>query len=184
MEKCGLHFVRYGEFEKLDGSCKARSMEYEGVIDSYKYFSKNTLDHFSLHDCVCSRMYFNGSSIILDMEWMEVLSSHPNNPFIKAHQSKEGRLVLENPSLDKCTLIPFDEKEKQSRKLALNEIDVRNIEVLSFDVEADGDGYKLTLYGELDNCQGNAGYAFIDMIIRFSSSQDMFNELAGESWFE
>ncbi len=35
MEKCGLHFVRYGEFEKLDGSCKARSMEYEGeLLDS------------------------------------------------------------------------------------------------------------------------------------------------------
>ena len=32
MEKCGLHFVRYGEFEKLDGSCKARSMEYEGNL--------------------------------------------------------------------------------------------------------------------------------------------------------
>ena len=32
MEKCGLHFAGYGEFEKLDGSCKARSMEYEGIL--------------------------------------------------------------------------------------------------------------------------------------------------------
>ena len=32
MEKCGLHFVGYGAFEKLDGSCKMRSMEYEGVL--------------------------------------------------------------------------------------------------------------------------------------------------------
>lgn len=30
MKKCGLHFVGYGEFQKLDGSCKMRSMEYEG----------------------------------------------------------------------------------------------------------------------------------------------------------
>ena len=29
MEKCGLHFVKYGQFQKLDGSCKMRSMEYE-----------------------------------------------------------------------------------------------------------------------------------------------------------
>lgn len=29
-EKCGLHFVRYGQFQKLDGTCKMRSMEYEG----------------------------------------------------------------------------------------------------------------------------------------------------------
>lgn len=32
MEKCGLHFVRYGEFQKLDGTCKMRSMEYEGEL--------------------------------------------------------------------------------------------------------------------------------------------------------
>ena len=30
MEKCGLHFVGYSKFEKLDGSCKMRSMRYEG----------------------------------------------------------------------------------------------------------------------------------------------------------
>lgn len=32
MKKCGLHFVRYGEFQKLDGSMRMRSMEYEGEI--------------------------------------------------------------------------------------------------------------------------------------------------------
>ena len=32
MKKCGLHFAGYGEFEKLDGSCKARLMEYEGIL--------------------------------------------------------------------------------------------------------------------------------------------------------
>ena len=32
MEKCGLHFVGYGTFEKLDGSCRMRSMESEGVL--------------------------------------------------------------------------------------------------------------------------------------------------------
>lgn len=31
IKKCGLHFVGYGEFQKLDGSCKMRAMEYEGV---------------------------------------------------------------------------------------------------------------------------------------------------------
>lgn len=32
MEKCGLHFVGYGEFKKLDGSCKMKSMDYEGEL--------------------------------------------------------------------------------------------------------------------------------------------------------
>lgn len=34
MKKCGLHFVGYGTFRKLDGSMKMRSMEYEGEIGS------------------------------------------------------------------------------------------------------------------------------------------------------
>lgn len=33
IEKCGLNFVGYGEFKKLDGSCKMRSMEYEGIYN-------------------------------------------------------------------------------------------------------------------------------------------------------
>lgn len=32
MKKCGLHFVGYGKFQKLDGSIQMRSMEYEGEI--------------------------------------------------------------------------------------------------------------------------------------------------------
>lgn len=34
MEKCGLHFVGYSEFKKLDGSCKMRAMRYEGEIEN------------------------------------------------------------------------------------------------------------------------------------------------------
>lgn len=29
MEKCGLYFIGYGTFQKLDGSCRMRSMQYE-----------------------------------------------------------------------------------------------------------------------------------------------------------
>ena len=32
MKKCGLKFVGYGEFKKLDGSCPQRSMRYEGEL--------------------------------------------------------------------------------------------------------------------------------------------------------
>ena len=32
MRKCGLHFSGYGEFQKLDGSCRMRSVEYEGEL--------------------------------------------------------------------------------------------------------------------------------------------------------
>ena len=32
MKKCGLHFTGYGEFQKLDGSCRMPSVEYEGEL--------------------------------------------------------------------------------------------------------------------------------------------------------
>ncbi len=32
MEKCGLRFARYGVFQKLDGSCRMRSKEYEATL--------------------------------------------------------------------------------------------------------------------------------------------------------
>lgn len=32
MKKCGLHFAGYGEFQKLDGSCRLRSVKYEGEL--------------------------------------------------------------------------------------------------------------------------------------------------------
>lgn len=36
-------------------------------VDSFKYCSKDTLDHLSFHDCVCSRMFSDGSNIVFDM---------------------------------------------------------------------------------------------------------------------
>ncbi len=151
---------------------------------SYKFCSKNTLGYFSLHDCRCSRMFFDGSKIVLNMEWMEVLPGHPNNPYSKAHQSKEGCIILEKPSLDKCTFLPWDDKEEPSRELPLEELDVCNFEVLRFDEEAEQNGYKLMLYGEMDIPQEGAEYAFIETVIHYCSSQEMFNELVDESWFE
>lgn len=32
MKKCGLRFVWYGRFQKLDGSMQMHSMEYEGEM--------------------------------------------------------------------------------------------------------------------------------------------------------
>lgn len=34
MEKCGLHKVGYGRFQKLDGSAPMRSVEYEGELNT------------------------------------------------------------------------------------------------------------------------------------------------------
>lgn len=42
MEKCGLHFVRYSEFQKLDGSGHARSMDYVGDWNAFETIARIT----------------------------------------------------------------------------------------------------------------------------------------------
>lgn len=51
----------------------------------YKFISENTIEYLSLHDCQCSRLYYADSTLIFEMEWMEVLATHPNNPFDKSY---------------------------------------------------------------------------------------------------
>lgn len=69
-------------------------------MDYYKFVSENTIEHLSLHDCQCSRLYYMDSTLVFEMEQMEVLSTHPDNPFDKAYQSTEGKIILNNAIIE------------------------------------------------------------------------------------
>ncbi len=53
-------------------------------MKDFKYFTENSIQHISLHDCCC-KMYWDCGSLVFEMEWMEIFVSHPNNQFNKAH---------------------------------------------------------------------------------------------------
>ena len=63
----------------------------------YRFESLNTTKFINLHDCECSRMYYENNKFILEMKWIEVLCSHPKNKFDIAHQSDSGIIEFENP---------------------------------------------------------------------------------------
>ena len=77
IEKCGLHFVRYGQFTKLDGTCPMRSMEYEGDYrpDTTAKFDGRAQDYAAgrpgyageLIDCMYARYGLAESSVIADI---------------------------------------------------------------------------------------------------------------------
>ena len=149
-------------------------------MSMFKYVSKNTIEHLSLHDCQCRRFYFADNALHFDMEWMEVLASHPDNPFNKAHQSGEGKVILANPEIVSGQLIatpPASDREIDR----IEDLDVRNIEILDFDEEADENTYSLKMFGQI---YGNKKYDFIEMRIRYIESEVMFDELGDVSWFE
>jgi len=145
-------------------------------MDGFRYVSENTIEHLSLHDCGCSVMRFDGDDLIFEMQWMEVLATHPDNPFPQAHQSGEGRIILHGAHIERGELIKGD-KSSPIDKTA----QVKDFEILELDEEKSDGGFVLSLYGVFS---GADKPDFIEMKIRCSSSAVMFSELGEVSWFE
>lgn len=149
-------------------------------MEDFIYVSQDTVDQLSLHDCECSRLWFDGESLIFDMEWMEVLSSHPDNPYDKAHQSTEGRIILTDPEIISGSLTVRgcqEDREIQS----LEQLDLGGFEILDFDEEPAEKGFRLRLFGDFS---GSTELEYIELTLAYSASTVMFSELTTESWFE
>lgn len=145
-------------------------------MDGFRYVSENTVEHLSLHDCECSAVRFDGEDLIFEVEWIEVLATHPDNPFPQAHQSGEGRIVLHGAVIERGELVKDDENTPIG-----DVAQVKGFEVLSFDEERKDGGFELSLFGVFS---GVEDADFIEMKIRYSSSTVMFGELGEVSWFE
>ena len=135
----------------------------------YKFISENTIDYLSLHDCQCSRLYHANKTLIFEMEWMEVLAAHPNNPFDKSYQSTEGKIILFNPVVE-LGLLLTDALYRDESMSNIDDVDISDFEVLDFIEEANGNEYKLKLFGQFD---AHSKYDFIQMSIKYSSSKVM-----------
>ena len=61
-------------------------------MEQWKYVSENTTDFLSLHDCDCEHIYYTDDRVIMKMEWMEILESHPNNMFAEHINQVKGLL--------------------------------------------------------------------------------------------
>ena len=148
-------------------------------MDGFRYVSENTIEHLSLHDCDCTAMKPDGEDLVFEVEWIEVLATHPDNPFPQAHQSGEGRIVLHGAVIEQGELIKGDDDKTPIADVA----QVKGFEILSFDEERKGGGFELSLLGVFSGVK-NAEYDYIEMKIRYSSSTVMFSELGEVSWFE
>jgi hypothetical protein len=145
-------------------------------MDGFRYVSENTVEHLSLHDCDCSAMRSDGEDLAFEVEWIEVLATHPDNPFPQAHQSGEGRIILHGAHIERGELIKGD-KSSPIDKTA----QVKDFEILDLDEEKSDGGFVLSLYGVFS---GADKPDFIEMKIRCLSSAVMFSELGEVSWFE
>lgn len=147
----------------------------------YTYFSRDTLQYVYLHDCDCAHMYYADSCLIFQMEWMEILRGHPQNPFPQAHQSGAGRIELFQPKIVECTLAVKGSKNIRSVN-DVRELDYYGLEFLEYEQEykKSNDYYaELFMVFDRDSCYDN-----IFLKIEYQSATVAWDTFNGVSWIE
>lgn len=77
--------------------------------NEYEYKTKNTLEHFSLHDCFVDKMLVRDDKMLLYLSHMEVLESHPLNDVGCAQCSDEGIIIFDKMKI--CNIKLCDDGE-------------------------------------------------------------------------
>lgn len=147
---------------------------------AYAVVSKNTVDRLSLHDCECSALYSTSGKLTLEMDWMDVLPEHPNNPWPEARQSGPGRIELLEPVLVRGELYPsFADKHPEALK-EISAVRFRRLILLSFAERAAECGYDSEIFAVFT---GDAAYDSLRLEVRYRASSVMWDSLGKTSWF-
>lgn len=151
----------------------------------YKYIRENCLEQLSLHDCLCSHLYFQDDRLIFEMEWMEVLASHPLNPYPQAHQSGPGRIELIHPEIIECSLTEnrrtFNDDWKYLQLSTMGELDFSDAEFIDYTETRTDAVYQAKMYLLFER---NAPHYAISIRIAYEKSIVMWDALKDVSWFE
>lgn len=147
-------------------------------MDIWKYDSTDTAEYLYLHDCDCRHIYGCDNKLILEMEWMEILETHPDNPYNEAHQSGGGLIELLDCELKSCELSVGDEIKTIK---SLSEIELQNLEILDFIVEKCNEKYKAKIY--MIDSLNSEEFNDVSISLVFKHSLVKFNELNDISWF-
>jgi len=157
-------------------------IEDMGMMDKdYNFLSENTIEHISFHDCHCSKMYYQDDMLVLEMEWLEVGSDHPMNPYNQAHSSGVGKVLIQSPTLIKCEL--YKEPEEKVNLDSLEKVNFCDIRLLGFGETKEFNGFSSQIsFTPIGSCCKEFSFALID--VKYKKSFVMWDELKELSWFE
>ena len=192
MKKSIKETIKNTIFEKvIDNIDSSLAIDMPLIGGEFKYVSKNTIDNLSLHDCSCTKFYYQNNRLVFEMEWMEVLANHPQNPYNKAHQSGVSKIELINPKYlyinrtknkEGNTGIPIEYTSIEEINNKISTINIsETIDILNFDEIKIGNDYCVYVYAIY---MKNTNYDAIEMKIIYEESIVSFNDLGDESWFE
>ena len=120
-----------------------------GVKEVFEYFkwktnSKNTTEYIYLHDCLCNNACLENKKLILEMDYMEILNNHPENPHNQAHQTGKGRIEFNGIIILKADIY------RNNKKTKLKDINNFEIEILDYDEIVINEKYKYAkIFGEV-----------------------------------
>lgn len=139
----------------------------------YKTESKNTTQFINLHDCQCQHLIYENSKLTLEMEWIEVLAKHPENPYNMAHSSDNGLIELND-----VIIINY---KTDNKKISTNKpFQIDDIEIYSFsEYSLINSEYK---YAEISGFIANSQFMILEIL--FKESCVKWNDLDDISWFE
>lgn len=141
----------------------------------WKYVSENSAEYLILHDCECNQICGSDNNLTLHMEWMEVLSEHPNKPFKEAHQSGTG--VIEFCDFREIHFKVNGEEIQIDKNL--NGINYSDYEVIDYKIEKSNEYYRAKLY-----MMNSTPFKDIAINIICLSLVTRYNELNDVSWFD
>lgn len=148
------------------------------MMQKWKYVSENTTGAVSLHDCDCTRIYYENNRVIMEMEWIEIMEYHPQNQYSEAHQSGNGIIEFKEPQVIECTF----EKTGVSETISdLKMLEFTNLEFLDFEEVKNEIGYESKMF--LVKSSNEGIYDNVVLVLRYKSSVVKFNELKDASWF-
>lgn len=144
----------------------------------YKTESRNTTQFINLHDCECQHMSYENSKLVLEMEWIEVLAEHPENPYDMAHSSDNGIIELNDAIIINYKI---DHKKNSTSDIKINKpFQIDDIEIYSYsEINILDSEYK---YAEIAGFTSDIPFMMIEVL--FKESCIKWNNLDDVSWFE
>lgn len=155
----------------------------------YKYISSNTLEHISLHDCIIKNASIEGGNLALEFENIDVLNTHPLNPYDVAKCSRKASLIFENFEVIKALV--YDTRDVTKRKINVEEdANITNVEISELAIDFEvlhlteievTDKHFIFEFGGLASFKFHSDFALF--VLKFDCVLVCWNELLNDSWF-
>lgn len=153
-----------------------------------KYVSENTIDYLSLHDCIIENAKIENNTLVLELGHVDVLDTHPNNPYSVAKCADNVLFHFEKFSV--ITSEFSDTSKVNKRIIQKGDATVTQVEILKL-----ANGFEVLQVKKLEENEGYNTYQFFGVCSKkFGNDFGEFeiksqrvligwDELGDDAWF-